>query len=51
LRDRLEEIEKLIGRARELRNRRTSTAISLAEEALRMLDSLEVARGDAGRSR
>lgn len=51
LSERLEEIEKLIGRARELRNRRTSTAISLAEQALRLLDSLEVARGEAGRGR
>jgi len=51
LRDRLEEIGTLIGRARELSNRRTSTAISLAERALRLLDALEVARVDAGRSR
>jgi hypothetical protein len=51
LRERLEEIENLIVRARELRNRRTSTAISLAERALRLLDALEVARMDAGRSR
>lgn len=51
LRDRLEEIGILIERARELSKRRTSTAISLAERALRLLDSLEVARLDAGRSR
>lgn len=51
LRDRLDEIGTLIARARELRNRRSSTAISLAEEALRLLDALEVARDDAGRSR
>jgi hypothetical protein len=51
VRERLEEIGTLIGRARELRNRRTSTAISLAERALRLLDALEVARGDAMRSR
>jgi hypothetical protein len=51
LRDRLEEIGILIERSRELRNRRTSTAISLAERALRLLDNLEVAREDAGRSR
>jgi len=51
LRDRLEEIGTLIGRARELSKRRTSTAISKAEEALRLLDALEVARLDAGRSR
>ena len=51
LRDRLEEIGDLIKRARELRNRRTSTAIALAERALRLLDALEVAREDAGRSR
>lgn len=51
LRDRLEEIGTLIERSRELANRRTSTAISLAERALRLLDALEVARQDAGRSR
>lgn len=51
LRDHLEEIGTLIARARELRNRRTSTAIALAERALRLLDALEVARVDAGRSR
>jgi len=51
LRDRLEEIGTLIGRARELSKRRTSTAISKAEEALRLLDALEVARFDAGRTR
>ena len=51
LRDRLEEIGTLIKRAREISHRRTSTAISLAEQALRLLDALEVARVDAGRSR
>ena len=51
LRDRLEEIGTLIGRARELSRRRTSTAIAKAEEALRLLDALEVARFDAGRTR
>lgn len=51
LRDRLEEIGTLIGRSRELSKRRTSTAIAKAEEALRLLDALEVARLDAGRSR
>jgi hypothetical protein len=51
LRSRLDEIGDLIQRARELRYRRTSTAISLAERALRLLDALEVARDDAGRSR
>jgi len=51
LRDRLEEVGTLLERARELRNRRTSTAIALSERALRLLDALEVARTDAGRSR
>lgn len=51
LRERLEEIGQLIKRARELRNRRTSTAIALSERALRLLDALEEADLDAGRSR
>ena len=51
LRDRLEEIGQNIRRAREIRYRRTSTAISLTERALRLLDALEEACEDAGRSR
>jgi hypothetical protein len=51
LRDRLDEIGQNIKRAREIRYRRTSTAIALAERALRLLDALEEAREDAGRSR
>jgi hypothetical protein len=51
LRDRLGEIGQLIKRARELRRRRTSTAIALSERALRLLDALEQADEDAGRSR
>ena len=50
LRDRLDEIGMFIRRAREIRYRRTSTAIALAERALRLLDALEEAREDAGRS-
>ncbi|WP_323746492.1 SCO2524 family protein [Catenulispora pinisilvae] len=50
LRDRLQEIGEHIKRSRELRFRRTSTAIALAERALRLLDALEEAREDAGRS-
>jgi len=51
LRERLGEIGQLIKRARELRHRRTSTAIALSERALRLLDALEQANEDAGRSR
>lgn len=51
LRDRLEEIGQNIKRAREISYRRTSTAIALTERALRLLDALEEARDDAGRSR
>lgn len=51
LRSRLDEIDMFIRRAREIRYRRTSTAIALVERALRLLDALEEAREDAGRSR
>ncbi|GAA2047822.1 SCO2524 family protein [Catenulispora yoronensis] len=51
LRDRLGEIGGHIARARELRQRRTSTAIALVERALRLLDLLAEADADASRSR
>ncbi|WP_370373246.1 SCO2524 family protein [Catenulispora sp. GP43] len=51
LTERLDEIGDLIRRARELRHRRTGTAIALTERALRLLDALEQAHEDAGRSR
>jgi hypothetical protein len=49
LRSGLAEIERLIGRARLLRNQRVSTGIALAERALRQLDELSQARTDAVR--
>jgi len=51
LRSGLDQIASLIARARDLQNQRISTAVALAEEALRLLDELAQARADAERGR